>query len=113
MRSLLAIGVLLAGTSGCSDRSGKAVVDDYPGGGGYKIVSVDGMSPVRASGVIVTYVPYVLVKPGRHVFKATALQGTGQFSFNATVAADRKYRVVAAADGNLTLVEVKAPANGS
>ena len=112
MKRFLVISMLLAGAVGCSNRSGKAFVDDYPGGGGYKIVSVDGTTPVRASGAIVTYVPYVLLKPGSHSFTATTLAGTGQFSFNATVAAGRKYRVVPAADGNLTLVEIKAQASG-
>jgi hypothetical protein len=92
---------------GCSGRSGKAVVDDYPGGGGYKIVSVDSGSPVRVSSWIVDCIPYVLVSPGSHTFSVTTLRGAGQFVFNATVAADRTYRVVSTASGNLTFVEVK------
>jgi hypothetical protein len=88
-------------------------VDDYPGGGGYKIVSIDGTPPERASSAIATMVPYVLLKPGTHAFKAVTLHGDGQFAFSATVNADRKYRVVHAADGNITLADVTPPPNSN
>jgi hypothetical protein len=113
MRHILTTAVLLVVASGCSDRAGKAVIDDYPGGGGYKIVSIDGTPLERASSAIATMVPYILAKPGTHAFKATTLQGAEQFAFNATVNADRKYRVVAAAGGNLALTDVTPPVNSN
>jgi hypothetical protein len=90
-----------------NDATGKATIDDYPGGGGYEIVDIDGKAPTRASHPFLDMVPYVLAPAGTHVFKAKPLGGGKEATFNATVAADRRYRVAANGDGKVALVETK------
>tara|TARA_B100000745_G_scaffold36430_1_gene22661 strand:- start:961 stop:1308 length:348 start_codon:yes stop_codon:yes gene_type:complete len=53
----------------CSNKPSTAIVEDYILGWPYEIVYVDGEPPYRKEpGLIVMYVPVVLLKPGVHTF---------------------------------------------
>ena len=114
-RHLLVIAVTLFAV-GCSDprdpkRKSIARINDVAvpatqDSSGYRVVAVDAATPLRASGSVITAVPFVFVEPGKHTFTVKPRDGSGkETSFTATVAADRQYRIGNTTSGTFTLVE--------
>jgi hypothetical protein len=73
---------------------------------GYRVASVDGRKPTRASSDYVTVVPLILVSPGAHTLGLKSENaGYPQLTISATVAAGKEYRIAPAGKGNVALVE--------
>jgi hypothetical protein len=107
MRSL-AVMAILSAVIGCSAAPRTAVINDVAvrTAFGYRIVAVDDAPESRAAGRIATVVPKVLVEPGTHRFTATHLYSTNPpQTCVATVESGKEYRIAAAPDGTLSLVE--------
>jgi hypothetical protein len=108
MRSLAVMGILSA-VVGCATAPRPAWINDVsvPAAlsSGYRIVAVDDAPESRAAGKVVTIVPVVLVEPGTHRFSVTSSGSDEQKSFVATVESGKEYRIAAAPDGTLSLVE--------
>ena len=90
--------------------NGVATINDVAvaqkNGQGFRITKVDGLNPTRKSGIIIDYVPFVVVDPGRHTFEVSNI-GNGEDPKTMTISADilvgRRYNIFC----NNGIVELK------